>query len=48
MQTLLIVIAVLFGLGVLGMIWVISKPRRVRYMIYLLKQLPYVPFRYLT
>ena len=48
MQTLLIIIAVLIGIGVLGLIWMISKPRRVRYAIYLLKQLPYVPFRYLT
>jgi len=48
MKIFLIIVAVLIGIGVFGLIWMVSKPRRVRYAIYLLKQLPYVPFRYLT
>ena len=48
MKIALIILAVIVGLGILFTLWVVSKPRRVRYAIHLLKQLPYVPFRYLA
>lgn len=43
-----IILLAVAGLVVLFCIWVVVKPRRIRYAIYLIKQLPSVPFRYLT
>jgi len=43
-----IILLAIIGLAALFFIWVVAKPRRVRYAIYLIKQLPSVPFRYLA
>ena len=39
---------VLIVLAVLAFIWMVAQPRRLRYMMHIIKQLPSIPFRYLT
>ena len=48
MSTGCIVLLVFVGLAVLGFIWMLAQPRRFRYMMHIVKQLPSIPFRYLT
>ena len=48
MSTGCIILLALGGLAVLGFIWMVVQPRRFRYMMHIIKQLPSIPFRYLT